>query len=67
MRRDFDLAKANQLLDEAGYEMGPDGIRLDKRGRPIVLRLWATNASAEEQTAAKLIAGGSARSAWAPS
>ena len=57
VRRDFDLAKANQLLDEAGYEMGPDGIRLDKQGKPIVLRLWATKASAEEQRAAKLIAG----------
>jgi peptide/nickel transport system substrate-binding protein len=57
VRRDLDLAKANQLLDEAGYKMGPDGIRLDKRGKPIVLRLWATTASAQEQTAAKLIAG----------
>jgi len=57
VRRDVDLARANQLLDEAGYEMGPDGIRLDKGGKPIVLRLWATKASAQEQTAAKLIAG----------
>jgi peptide/nickel transport system substrate-binding protein len=56
-RRDFDLAKANQLLDEAGYKMGPNGTRLDKRGKPIVLRLWATNASPESQRAAKLIAG----------
>ena len=57
VRRDFDPAKANQLLDAAGYEMGPDGIRLDKYGKPIVLRLWATNASPECQRAAKLIAG----------
>jgi peptide/nickel transport system substrate-binding protein len=57
VRRDFDLATANQLLDEAGYEMGPDGIRLDKRGKPIVLRLWSTNAVPETQSAAKLIAG----------
>jgi peptide/nickel transport system substrate-binding protein len=57
VRRDFDLAKANQLLDEAGYKMGPNGIRLDKQGKPIVLRLWATSASAQEQRAARLIAG----------
>jgi peptide/nickel transport system substrate-binding protein len=57
VRRDFDLARANQLLDEAGYEMGPDGIRLDKRGEPIVLRLWSATPYAMEQTAAKLIAG----------
>ena len=57
MRRDFDLTKANQLLDEAGYKMGPDGVRLDKRGKPIVLRLWSTNASPEGQRASKLIAG----------
>ena len=57
VRRDFDPAQANQLLDEAGYEMGPDGIRLDKRGKPIVLRLWSDNTVPEHQTAAKLIAG----------
>ena len=57
VRRDFDLAKASQLLDEAGYKMGPDGIRLDKQGKPIVLRLWSTNAVPETQSAAKLIAG----------
>jgi peptide/nickel transport system substrate-binding protein len=57
VRRDFDLARANQLLDEAGYEMGPDGIRLDKRGKPIVLRLWSDNSVPEHQSAAKLIAG----------
>jgi len=57
VRRDFDLAQAAQLLDEAGYEMGPDGIRLDERGKPIVLRLWSDNSRPEHQTAAKLIAG----------
>jgi peptide/nickel transport system substrate-binding protein len=57
VRRDFDLAKAGQLLDEAGYKMGPDGIRLDKQGKPIVLRLMSSNAVPEHHNAAKLIAG----------
>jgi len=57
VRRDFDLAEADRLLDEAGYEMGPDGIRLDKRGKPIVLRLWSSTAVPQHQRVAKLIAG----------
>jgi len=53
----YDPAKANALLDAAGYKMGPDGVRLDKHGKPIVLRLYVTTDSPENQTAAKLIAG----------
>ena len=34
----FDLAKAGQLLTAAGYPL-KDGVRLDKQGKPIVLRL----------------------------
>jgi peptide/nickel transport system substrate-binding protein len=52
----FDLARAGQLLDEAGYKLGPDGLRL-YRGEPIELRLWTTTESAPEQTALKLVAG----------
>ena len=52
----FDLAKAGQLLDDAGYAAGPDGIRL-YHGRPIKLRLWTTNESAPAQTSLKLTAG----------
>jgi peptide/nickel transport system substrate-binding protein len=52
----FDLTKAGQLLDEAGYPMGANGLR-QYRGKPIELRLWATTESTPEQTAMKLIAG----------
>jgi peptide/nickel transport system substrate-binding protein len=32
---EFDIDLANQILDEAGYERGPDGIRLDKQGEKM--------------------------------
>ncbi len=51
----FDLAKANQLLDEAGYPRGAGGFRL-YQGQPISLRLWATTGTVPEQTQAGLIA-----------
>lgn len=35
----FDPEAANAKLDAAGYKKGPDGIRLDKEGKPIKLRL----------------------------
>ena len=37
----FDLAKASQLLTAAGYPL-KNGVRLNKQGKPIVLRLEAT-------------------------
>jgi peptide/nickel transport system substrate-binding protein len=52
----FDLAKADQLLDQAGYKRGSGGIR-QYQGKPISLRLWTTTESSQEQTAMKLIAG----------
>jgi peptide/nickel transport system substrate-binding protein len=42
----FDLAKAGQLLDEAGYKKGPDGLRTLPDGKPIgTLRLAARSDS----------------------
>ncbi|MFD1935021.1 MULTISPECIES: ABC transporter substrate-binding protein [Nonomuraea] len=36
----FDPAKANQLLDAAGYTKGADGVRVDpKSGKPLAFRL----------------------------
>ena len=52
----FDLAKAGQLLDEAGYDLGADGFRRYE-GKAIELRLWTTTESAPAQTSLKLIAG----------
>ena len=52
----FDLAKARQLLTAAGYPLR-DGVRLNKQGKPISLRLWASTDSSPEQQAAKMIAG----------
>ena len=52
----FDLGKAGELLDQAGYPLGADGVRRSK-GKPIDLRLWTTTESSQAQTAVKLIAG----------
>ena len=48
-QRDFDPAKANALLDAAGYAKGGDGIRLDKGGKPINLRLLGTSDNSQQQ------------------
>ncbi|HEX5641719.1 MAG TPA: ABC transporter substrate-binding protein [Thermoleophilia bacterium] len=54
----FDLTKAGAMLDAAGYrDADGDGIREDKQGAPIELRLWTRSESPEQQRAGKLIAG----------
>jgi peptide/nickel transport system substrate-binding protein len=53
----FDLAHAGQLLDQAGYRLGSAGARLDRKGKPIKLRLYASTDSSQEQSEAKLITG----------
>jgi peptide/nickel transport system substrate-binding protein len=55
-RYTFDLAKTAQLLTDAGYPL-VDGRRVDKQGKPIVLRLWAATDDRPGQMTAKLIAG----------
>lgn len=37
--RQFDPARANQLLDQAGYRRGADGMRTDPSGKQLKLRL----------------------------
>ncbi len=50
----FDLNKAGQMLTAAGYPL-KNGVRLNKQGKPIVLRLWARQQETESQVAGKLI------------
>ena len=52
----FDLAKAGQMLTLAGYPL-KNGVRVDKQGKPIKLRLWSRASSDSSQSAGKLIAG----------
>ncbi len=52
----FDLAKAAQLLDAAGYPL-KGGSRVDKSGKPIELRLYASTDNVSSQTEGKLITG----------
>jgi len=54
----FDPAEAGQLLDEAGYrDSDGDGVREDKAGKPIELRLWARTESPESQKTGSLLTG----------
>ena len=58
VKRTFDIAKGNALLDAAGYkDTNGDGIREDKKGKPISLRLWALAESTSSQAEGKLLTG----------
>ena len=52
----FDLTKAGEALTAAGYPL-VNGVRLNKQGKPIVLRLWARQDSPQSQVMGKLITG----------
>ena len=55
-RYSFDLEKAGQMLTAAGYPL-KNGVRVDKQGKPIKLRLWARRRIAGTPVGGKLIAG----------
>ncbi len=52
----FNLAKASQMLTAAGYPL-KNGVRLNKQGKPISLRIATTTDFPQGQTEAKLIVG----------
>ncbi|MFC7625954.1 ABC transporter substrate-binding protein [Microlunatus sp. GCM10028923] len=51
----YDAAAANKALDDAGYAKGPDGIRLDKEGKPLKLRLMGRNTEPSHQLIADFL------------
>jgi peptide/nickel transport system substrate-binding protein len=52
--RQFDLTKANQILDDAGYAKGTDGIRA-KAGRKLEFRLFGRENSEEGKKAVEYV------------
>jgi peptide/nickel transport system substrate-binding protein len=57
IRRAYDPAKANKILDEAGYRRGADGTRTTPSGKPLKLRLFAPNHRPFYEPATEHIAG----------
>ena len=53
--RHFDIAMAKQKLDAAGYPLDASGARLDKEGKPIVLRLYMPDSDENYPKAAEFI------------
>ena len=52
----FNLTKAGQMLTAAGYPL-KNGVRLNKQGKPITLRLWARSEYPPSISCGTLIAG----------
>jgi peptide/nickel transport system substrate-binding protein len=57
VKRTFDLDEANRMLDEAGYKKGADGIRTDKQGKPLNLRLLMHAETNLDETGGPFIKG----------
>ena len=54
-QRTFDIAKAKQLLDAAGYPLDSSGRRLDKEGKQITLRIFMPDSDANYPKAVAFI------------
>ncbi|RKE10228.1 peptide/nickel transport system substrate-binding protein [Catellatospora citrea] len=55
MKRTFAPDKARQLLDEAGYKAGADGVRVGPDGKALTFRLFARSEATESQDQARYI------------
>ena len=54
----FNLAKANSILDAAGYKKGSDGIRVDpKTGKPLSFRLGIHSDSSSDSQTSQFLKG----------
>ncbi len=54
----FDPAKANAMLDAAGYAKGADGIRrMPGNGKPLAFRLFGRSSSQTSQQSVQFVAG----------
>ena len=53
----YDPAKAGQLLDAAGYKMGPDNIRVDSTGKKLSFRLFGRASSDTSQKSVQFLKG----------
>ncbi|HKS44947.1 MAG TPA: peptide ABC transporter substrate-binding protein [Amycolatopsis sp.] len=54
-RYGYDVAAANAQLDQAGYPRGADGVRTDKNGKPLNLRLLGKSSEDFSQRAADYV------------
>ncbi|WP_233160563.1 ABC transporter substrate-binding protein [Actinophytocola xanthii] len=57
LKREFSLDEANAMLDEAGYRKGPNGVRLDKQGKPLNLRLMTHAEANLDEVAGPFVKG----------
>jgi peptide/nickel transport system substrate-binding protein len=55
---DFNIAEANKILDDAGYKMGSNGLRIDpKTGKPLIFRFYLLTSQPQEIKEAPFIKG----------
>jgi len=54
----FDVERANALLDEAGYEWGEEGFRIDGDGEPLTFELLTVSGWSDWVRAAQVISRG---------
>jgi peptide/nickel transport system substrate-binding protein len=52
----FNLTLANQILNQAGYKMGPNGVRVSPNGTALSYNLYVISSAPEEIQAANIIA-----------